>query len=584
MTMEMDPCARRQSRVEAGHPEGMMKSRLVASPHPDRKAMRIALFNPEFPRRGNGSLSLSDPEEDRIHQPLGLLALATICAKAGHRARVYDLDVCKDPERKFKAALSEFRPDVACFTTYAANEARAMEYARRCGELGLAAVVGGPAATFEWDALLKSPGVAAVICGEGEFPLIALLDFWKSGKEPENVPGLHLRGEKSHLPATRIADLDELPAIDFGLIDMQPYVKREAVGMVTSRGCPYDCFFCSSQKMWERRVAYRSISNVLSELDDIVRRFNYEGKLITFFDDTFTLDRDRTLAFCAALKKRPYTVFWKIMTRVDRVDPELLRVMYESNCRHVAFGIEATTDEDLRRLNKGFSVEQAKKAVYHANRAGLVTEGYFIMGFPWQTRDDLFSTVDAIRGFGLKIPRLSCLTPYAGTHFREKLGAYRMRIPMKGCDRFNGLLPVVETDNFTMHDQAEAMLAFIDLYLLPGDGKNPGNSYREAGKEPVKIAKYDSGEGPVTRAGRVPRISRFIAFREVENGTLAFEYRFGSFALLNRSSAEIIKICRKTTRASTVLERLRRKFGNVGREDVVDAFRLFGNVGFLADG
>lgn len=553
--------------------------------------VRIALFNPELKKSNKINLWQNNIKDDYIHPPLGLIALATSCIKAGHEAYVYDLAIEKNPQEKFEIALKEFQPDVVGLTAYTSNEAIALNYAKRCRELGIPVIIGGYAATFDWKTMLQSPGVNAVICGEGEVPLISLLKSWELGEDLENIPGLHLRGEITYTPAVRIENLDDLPKMNFNLIDMRPYVMKEAIGLVTSRGCPYNCYFCSCQKMWTRRVTRKSLENILSEIDNIIHSFNYEGKMITFFDDTFTLDRNRILSFCDELKKRNYKIFWKVMTRVDRVDPELLRIMFEAGCRHVAFGIDATTDEDLCRLNKGFSVEQAKRAVDYANRKGLVTEGYFIIGFPWQTREDLFNTVETIREFGVTIPKLSCLTPYPGTHFAEKLKDYGMRIPLEDHSRFDGLLPVIETDNFTLYDQAEAMLAFVDSYLLTNvresfdASKETGEDLHTNEIEEItfsEIAKDDPFD-ELIKKGLIPQVSPFTAFREVEGGTLAYEYRVGSFALFNQSMVEIIKECYVNDKFDDLLLTLRQKFNFVNYNDLIEAFKLLRDFGFLVE-
>jgi radical SAM superfamily enzyme YgiQ (UPF0313 family) len=500
-----------------------------------------------------------------------------------------------NPQKKFEEAIKEFQPDVVGFTAFTSNKAIALQYAKKCGNLGLRAVIGGHAATFDWKTILNSSGVDAVVCGEGEYPLIALLDSWETGREPSRVPGLHLKSTNDYHPAVRISNFDELPTMDFDLIDIKPYIDREALGMVTSRGCPYSCLFCSCQSMWSKIVTYRSIDNIIIELDNIVDRYNYDGKFFTFFDDTFTLDRKRILDFCISLKKRSYTITWKAMTRVDRVDPELLKTMYEAGCRHVVFGIEATTDEDLSRLQKGFTTDQAKRAVAHANKTGLVTEGYFIIGFPWQRREDLFSTVDRIREFDVAIPRLSCLTPYPGTHFGENLSTYGMRMPLKDHGRFDNLLPVVETDGFNLHDQAEAMLAFIDSYILKQEKncidsdteieESITDSYTgETGNDNIfhETSKDDTISSLIMN-GRIPRLSPFIALRKIEDGYLFFEYRAGNFALLNRSAAMILKACQNAASLDEILEHLRRESDNAGLADIVDVFKLFQDSGLVVE-
>lgn len=546
--------------------------------------MRIALINPHFPRLNKGGELSIDVSSDYLHPPINIISLASSCMKAGHEAYVWDLNgVSVDPIGFLRKTFNRYNPDIVGLTCLTATEASVLECCRLCSELKLPVVIGGQAAKFNWKKLIKYPNVIAIIDGEGEHSLISLLNALNSGHSYDDIPGLRIPGYDHFLPRKRIEILDEIPFVDFDLIDIDPYVKQESLGLVFSRGCPFNCHFCACQEMWARKITQHSLDYVVSQLQQIIGRYNYKGKLFTFFDDTFSFDRNRIIEFCNILKRLPYNIIWKVMTRVDRVDKELLQIMYSAGCRQVGFGIEVTNDNDMKYLNKGFVINDAKRAIEYANNVGLKTEGFFMIGFPWQQKEDFFRSIDMIRSFNLHSAKLSCLTPYPGTYYGTNLTELGLTVPWEDHSRFNNLLPVVESKRFTLHDQAEAMLYFVKNYVLSYD--NIEKSFVETEADNLQSNGAD-GYVPFCSPikNEIPKVSPDIVFQDMDENVLAFEFKIGSFAELNQTAVNILKYASQNSNYGELLGVLKREVGEISEADLQETFKLFEEMGFVSYG
>jgi radical SAM superfamily enzyme YgiQ (UPF0313 family) len=555
--------------------------------------MKVALFNPDFPLMGSSNLWDTDENLDYMHPPIGLISIATACLQHGFEAFVFDLSLSGDPDGTLKKIINEYQPDVVGLSAFTCNEAKVIQYARYCKEQGIRVVVGGHAVSSDIERSHQfKPVVDAIIIGEGEYPFAQLLKAWNNQSSPEEIPGVILSHCGTFTTPSRIKNLDEISVYNFDLIDMNPYAQRDAMGTVTSRGCCYNCHFCSCQKMWKRRITKRSLQNIFNEIDDIVRRYNYSDKMFTFFDDTFTFDRKRVLNFCRALKNKPYRLQWKVLTRVDRVDPELLSEMVDTGCKQIVFGIEGVNNRDLKLLNKGYTEETVKRALQYSRQAGLISEGYFMMGFPWQEKEELFETVEKIKEFDLDITRLSCLTPLPGTYFVDNMQKLGMRIPIEDTSRYNYLLPIIETDKFGLREQAEAMLHFIEQFELQQykPEKEPGDTFsRQEPKAHQHIHhSHEKGEGVhYQAAGRIIpeayRLSSHIVSKSFDDQYLIFEYKNGSFAIINQAAYAIMERLKNCSNVGQILKLSPSEVRPSTPEqiDLYDMFEAFLDIGFL---
>jgi len=184
-------------------------------------------------------------------------------------------------------------------------------------------------------------------------------------------------------------------------------------------GCPYDCVFCAAQTVMGGSFRARSLDNIFSEIDQVVRE--QRPKTLLMGDDNFVLSNERTLDFCDRYMARGYhkTLPWQIATRVDSVDGEILRAMKKAGCYLVSFGIESGVGSLLDTVEKGTVVEQAETAVCLAKEAGLYVRATFILGLPDETAEDSEATIRFSRRLPLDQVRFALATPFPGTRLWE---------------------------------------------------------------------------------------------------------------------------------------------------------------------
>jgi anaerobic magnesium-protoporphyrin IX monomethyl ester cyclase len=218
-----------------------------------------------------------------------------------------------------------------------------------------------------------------------------------------------MAGVDTFTPREFIADLDSLPFPDWDEIRPELYqwaphggiVKAFPVApVITTRGCPYDCHFCASPRIWHRRIRFRSPRNVVDEVELLVRKHGIRE--IHFEDDNISLREDHVLGICEELRQRRLEVHWALPNglRADRTSEELFGIMRRSGCYSVAFGIESGVQSILNRIGKQTDLGQVEAAVNAAHRAGLITQGFFIFGLPGETEATIRQTLD----FALRIP------------------------------------------------------------------------------------------------------------------------------------------------------------------------------------
>ncbi len=271
------------------------------------------------------------------------------------------------------------------------------------------------------------------ICGEGEAAFPALLAALQSGSGLDKVPSLVWRNQAVIVtnPLLRPQNLDDLPPFPWHLMPpasypMQPHgVLNKGfpiAPLVATRGCPCACTFCSAGAEMGRTVRRRSPTSIVDEIELLVRKFGVNE--IHFEDDNFTLDRDFALAVCNDILSRDLKVAWACPNgvRLDRLDPELVQLMEQSGCYSVAVGIESGSERMLKRMKKGLVPDQVLQglAMIHQHSRIRVT-GFFLLGHPGETLDDLETT----RRFLLKAPldriSLSPFMPLPGTQSAAEL-------------------------------------------------------------------------------------------------------------------------------------------------------------------
>ncbi|MFT4975077.1 MAG: anaerobic magnesium-protoporphyrin IX monomethyl ester cyclase [Myxococcota bacterium] len=370
--------------------------------------MRILLARP--PRRDPRDAGLCVP-------PMGLAYVAGALLSAGHDVEIIDAYALNWPWERFEQEVADRRPEVLGLTAMspvADVAARAARIARpHVGRI----VLGGPHPTATREQVFdEMPELDAAVVGEGEGVAVALMDWWQAGGTGAPPPGVLVPGQPFS-EAVPEPDLTALPLPARHLLPNHAYrylfATRRGFGtMITSRGCPFRCSFCDksvSGSRWRARPAW----HVVDEMQQMRQRYNL--RFINFYDDNFTLRRNRVVEICEEILRRGLDIEWKCEGRVDGVDVPLLRLMRRAGCRVVAYGVESGNPETLALLRKDITVEQSIEAFAATREAGLRSLAYMILGAPGEDTAAVQRSVAFCRQLDADYVQFSSLTAMPGT-------------------------------------------------------------------------------------------------------------------------------------------------------------------------
>lgn len=391
----------------------------------------------------------------RIKLPrLGSPILATILRQRGFQVRVY----CQDIEEINWSDV--YSADMVGISVTTSTAPAGYHIADRLRQRGIPVVIGGPHVTFLPEEALQHADYC--VRGEGEYTIVELLECLRLGEEPKHVDGLSYvwDGEIKHnKPREHVCDLDSLPFPDLSLIHGARRIRITPI--LTSRGCPFDCTFCSVTEMFGRKLRFRSVENVLEELKQ------HPHKQIFFYDDNFTADRNRVKILCEELIRCGLTAGWTAQARVDVAkDAELLSLMRRSNCFMLYIGLESVNPETLAAFNKRQKVEEIEECIRKLHKHNIMVHGMFITGADQDTPDVIHRTTEFSLRNGIDTVQFSILTPIPGTRFYEQLDS-EGRIFTKDWSLYDGHHVVFEPKNMTPYVlQKETFKAMKRFYTL----------------------------------------------------------------------------------------------------------------------
>lgn len=375
----------------------------------------------------------SDAYDKELHLPLGLLYLTSVLENAGYDVDFRDYQHCEADDPFDIGSFVDFCADPApviglsCmanllpFTILAARELKA-RYPDRTIVLG-----GVGAKAVEAKVLERFGWIDLVAHGEAELAIVPMLEALKSGGALSGVPGLFFRGEGGAVvrtdPPARIEDLNTVPRPAYHRVDLSAY---DAYGMVSSRGCPYKCTFCSVAPVWNHKCHFRTSKDVVAEMKELHEAAGVE--LFLFQDEFFVSSKQAVMRFCDELSRSGLDVKWKAFARVDLSDREMMQAMSDNGCLEIRFGIESGSEGMLERTVKGFTPEMAVDVVSMATQIFPRVDAFFIWGYPDETMDDFYKSLFQMISFRLMgariLPSLLCLLPQ--TELYSRLGEERL--------------------------------------------------------------------------------------------------------------------------------------------------------------
>ena len=292
-------------------------------------------------------------------------------------------------------------------------------------------VVGGPSASTCTEYLMQQGSIDFLVLGEGEEAMLELAEYIINkpyGLEPKDIRGLTYRDGGKVVSTQRrplIENLNDIPFPDresMFVINAGGSIEyvHECRDVLMSRGCPYPCTFCGAFEAWgSRKPRFRSIDNVIAELKYLKNVFNQ--RYFIFWDDLFTVSRNRTMEFCEKIMQNNLDIKWTCVTRLNTLDSELLEYMKRAGCVEVQIGIESGNDRILKYIKKGLTLELIRRQTAVINKSGINWRIFLIIGFPTETMEEMGDTLKLISEINPTFVDLSIFSPYPGTDLYYEL-------------------------------------------------------------------------------------------------------------------------------------------------------------------
>lgn len=382
--------------------------------------------------------------------PLGVTYIATVLKENNHNCLIYNGDFTTDYLTghegvlidyknyineithktspvwlDFKNLLNGFKPDYVGISILTPKYGTAIELAKivKSYSSNIPIFVGGLHPTLQPVETLKESCFDIVVMGEGEKTVVELIKALDSNKNLSSIKGIYYKENGNILknsPRPLIEDIDAIPFPDFTLLHrFEEYPPDYLNRILTSRGCPFNCIYCASKMLWGRRVRFRDPEKVFEEI-----KYRYDKFGVRFFkfnDDTFTLNSQRLGKLCGLIIKDEMDIEWMCDTRADKLNEEMLKIMKNAGCCQVNIGVESGSEKILSFIQKGESLETIRKAFFLTKKFKITTLAYFMMGFPYEIKEDTIQSINIMRELNPDIVCWSLFTPYPGTEIYNNL-------------------------------------------------------------------------------------------------------------------------------------------------------------------
>ncbi len=382
---------------------------------------------------------------------LGLGYLSSSLKKKGHKVKI--LDGTRE-EIKYNPEDWEL-VGVTAMSNYFPEACKDIEKAK---SYGLKTIIGGAHIICDPEQSLIDSQANYAAIGEGERTMDQLasgfspdsvegLVYWENGKPKRSNPNLKKLIESKKMYTTKIGNqsrdfqinIDDFGEPDWDSINPASYPKKMPHGMIykslplapiiTTRGCPYSCIYCSAPITAGKRMRYRDPVKVVDGIDMLIKK--YGVKEIQIEDDNFTLKRKHVIAVCEEIIKRKIKIDWCLPNgvRIDKLDPEMLRLMKKSGCYQMSLGIESANQRILDLIKKRLNKDLVKNVVNEVKKAGIQAVGFFIVGFPTETKKEIKETIDFASSLNLDRANFTKAVPLPGTEL------YNMWIELYGKNK-----------------------------------------------------------------------------------------------------------------------------------------------------
>jgi len=404
--------------------------------------------------------------------PLGPAYLAAYLRQSGR----HSVDIIDMNAQKIKLDNIPWRDwDIIGISGDTSRHNDVLRIAGYAKQAGKTVVTGGYHVTFLDEDALRTGNIDYIVRGEGEEIFAQLIDALSEGGDVSKVKGISYLDADGNLVRTPnappVQDLDSLPPPARDLLPMKEYkptlAKRPLTTMVSSRGCPFNCTFCSSSEFAGTKWRGRSPENMADEIESVMDAYGYRA--IAFLDDNFTINPKHVIDVCKELQRRSIDIAWWCFSRVDTIvkNVDMVEQMAKSGLKMVFLGLESGSKEMLENYHKKITTDIAAKAVEILKSFGIRIWGSFIVGGLDDTKETVRQTVRYAKDLGIDIAEFSMLTPFPGTALYEQAKKENL-IATYDWSKYDGAHAVMNTHHMTQRDIVlETIKAYISFYGRP---------------------------------------------------------------------------------------------------------------------
>lgn len=409
--------------------------------------------------------------------PLGLASIASYIRSKKKSVKIIDCNAECPSVESFRPLFEEriaknySNIRVIGLTAMTCTIKKAYKIAEICKEYYPKAkiIFGGVHATFVSDEVIQQGFTDIVVYGEGELTLNEILD----NKPLNKINGIIYKKNKRILtnpPRERITNLDSLPMPAYDLLPISKYrpakgtYKRlPAMSMMTSRGCPGRCTFCS--KTLGNQLVFKSAEKIFEEILYLIK--NYKIKEILFYDDTFTVYKQNVIRLCNLILKNKIDIAWTCFARVDFIDEEMLKKMKQAGCHQIMYGVENIDETVLKNINKKINIQQVINAVKWTKNAGIECRLAFMVGNPGDTLEIIKKNIKFVTQLNPDLAIFNITTPFPGTEM-FKWAKEKNLILTYDWDDYTLAKPVMRLENMSEIQIKELYkLMYKSFYFRP---------------------------------------------------------------------------------------------------------------------
>jgi len=387
-------------------------------------------------------------------EPLGLEYIGSYLKSWGINVAVIPQQNLSDDD--FVKEIVLHKPDIIGFSSVTCTFNKALKISAEVKKIlpSVICIFGGYHVSAIPEVYKNHKEIDFVVMGEGEKPFFRLIESIRHSKNIRKLPKI-FSNLMDDIQQSSASNIDESPwplrkreilesCRIHSLIYPPPSEQKGVASIIFSQGCPYNCIFCASPIIWGKKVKFRNPEDVVNEIISINRE--YDIKLFFFADCTFNLNKKRIINLCNQLINRKISLSFYCMCSLSHIDEEILLRMKQAGVVKIAYGLESLNNSTVKRIKPSHNqtLRRVKKILQLTYDKGILIRGFFMIGYPWESEEDLKQIVKTLKTLPLDDIRISFLTPFPGTQIYEEFKKAKLLLT-EDFSKYTTEEPVVKT-------------------------------------------------------------------------------------------------------------------------------------------